>query len=242
MVFGVSLDDPASHRKFCDSLALSFPLLADTGGRAARSFGVFVDQYGGIAKRSMFAIDEAGKVEYVDESYDLKTSADFDALIAALGPTQAGAGKEDEEPLATELFSVDEYREDLEILASDEFEGRGINTRAERKTVEYLSEQLTKAGFSPGHGASFAQPVPLVSIAHTETSKLAFGDTALKRLDDFVVGTKRQQESLDAAGELVFAGYGCVAPEYRWDDFKGVDCTGKVLVVLVNDPPSVEGQ
>src|SRR5262249_27419118 len=101
----------------------------------ASQFGVFVDQYGGIAKRSTFVLDEKGVVAYVDDNWDLKSDADFQALLAALGPkpdTRHEKGKEPERD-AVELFSPDEFSRDLKTLSSDEFEGRGIGTRAERK-------------------------------------------------------------------------------------------------------------
>jgi len=238
MLFGVSLDGSESHRKFCDSLDLPFPLLADPDGRCARAFGVFADLHGGIAKRSMFVLDEEGVVAYVDESYDLKTDADLEALLAALGPKRAPERDRPDD----ELFPLAEYRADLATLASDEFEGRGVGTRGERRTVEYLAGKLAEAGFSPANGGSFSQPVPLVSVRKKAPPRLALGEAELRPLDDFVAMSRRQQPRVEAGGELLFAGYGCAAPDQKWDDFKGVDCAGKVLVVLVNDPPLADGR
>jgi Zn-dependent M28 family amino/carboxypeptidase len=238
----VSLDAGASHRKFCDSLGLPFPLLVDEGGKVARDWGVFLDAYGGIARRSVFVVDPKGVVTYVDAEYDVKTSAGMDKLFAALGPV------DDRETKSVDaLFSVDEYRDDLKALSSDEFEGRGIGSRGEKKTVDFLAAQLKSAGFSPGHGPSFVQPVPLVSMTMAQPPKLELGGKALRFLDDFVLFTHRQpasstEQKVAADGDLVFVGYGCTAPEEKWDDFKGVDVAGKVVVVLVNDPPLADGR
>jgi Zn-dependent M28 family amino/carboxypeptidase len=186
-------------------------------------------------------LDEKGNVAYVDENWDLKDDRDLQALLAALGPKLDDAERADAEE-AIDRFSPEEYARDLKTLSSDEYEGRGIGTRAERKTVEYLAGELAKAGFAPGHGESFMQPVPLVSIVQDEPPKLSLGDQSLAALDDFVARTHRQQKAIDASGELLFVGYGCTAPEFKWDDFKGVDCTGKVLVVLINDPSPADGR
>ncbi len=248
MVYGVALDGVASHRKFCDSLTLPFPLLVDEQGHASHDFGVFVDSYGGIARRTMFVVDASGKVAYVDDNYDLKTNADFDALLQALGPRPEAPPDEQalvtDPPLLTlEVLSGDAVRKDLQTLASDEFEGRGVGTRAERHTVDYLTAQLTDAGFAPGNGSSYVQQVPLMSITKEKPPKLELGKLGQRFLDDFVVMTRRQATpKLEVEGELLFVGYGCTAPEFQWDDFAGVDVAGKVIVVLVNDPPVADGR
>jgi Zn-dependent M28 family amino/carboxypeptidase len=248
MVFGVALDSVESHQKFCDSLTLPFQLLTDVEGRAARDFGVFVESYGGIARRSMVLVDDDGTLAHVDASYDLKSSADWDDLLAAMGPKPepppAARALVDAPPALTpELLVAEAVRKDVQTLSSDEFEGRGVGTRAERKTVEYLTEQLTAAGFSPGNGPSFVQQVPLVSVVKSKPPRLALGGASLRFLDDFVLMSRRQKTpELEAGGELVFVGYGCRAPEFAWDDYAGIDVKGKVVVCLVNDPPLADGR
>ncbi len=240
MVFGVALDGVESHRKFCDSLALPFQLLTDEEGRASRDFGVFLEAMGGIARRTMFLVGAGGKLDYVDEAYELKSDADWEALLAALGPRPEVPGAT---ALIPEKLDGEAIRKDLQKLASDEFEGRGVGTRAERFTVDYLVEQLTAAGFAPGNGPSFVQQVPLVSVQKAKSPQLELGKVPQRFLDDFVVMTRRQKEAaLKASGELVFVGYGCSAPEFRWDDYAGLDVKGKVVVCLVNDPPLADGR
>ena len=128
------------------------------------------------------------------------------------------------------------------VLSSDEFEGRLPGTKGEELTVAYLVDQFKKAGLKPGNtDGTYVQKVPLVGITPTP-APLVFAkgsqQLTLKWKDDVVAWTKHVAEvaSIEKS-ELVFVGYGVVAPEYNWDDYKGVDVKGKTLVMLVNDPP-----
>src|SRR3954462_14227893 len=127
-------------------------------------------------------------------------------------------------------------------LSSDEFEGRAPGTKGEELAVTYIADQFQKAGLKPGNtDGTYFQKVPLVGITPTP-APLAFTKGAqqqtLKWHDDVVAWTKHvaPSASIDNS-ELVFVGYGVVAPEFNWDDYKGVDMKGKTLVMLVNDPP-----
>jgi Zn-dependent M28 family amino/carboxypeptidase len=128
-------------------------------------------------------------------------------------------------------------------LASDAFEGRAPGTKGEDLTVAYLIDELRKMGLSPGSpDGSWVQKIPLVGATVEGSPTLTFrkGDEE-RRLawrDDYVAWTKRvvPRASLDAS-DMVFVGYGVQAPEFQWDDFKGVDVRGKTMVVLVGDPP-----
>jgi Zn-dependent M28 family amino/carboxypeptidase len=133
--------------------------------------------------------------------------------------------------------------EHTKVLASDAFEGRAPGTRGEELTVAYLTEQLRKIGLQPGNpDGTWVQKVPLVGTTVQGSPSLTFRKGAAERTlawrDDYVAWTKRVAEraALDAS-ELVFVGYGVQAPEFRWDDYKGVDVRGKTMVVLVGDPP-----
>src|SRR5215831_3168838 len=128
------------------------------------------------------------------------------------------------------------------VLSSDEFEGRAPGTKGEELTVSYLVDQFKKIGLKPGNtDGTYIQKVPLVGITPTP-APLVFAkgkeQLTLKWKDDVVAWTKHVADvaSLDKS-ELVFVGYGVVAPEYNWDDYKGVDVKGKTIVMLVNDPP-----
>jgi Zn-dependent M28 family amino/carboxypeptidase len=130
----------------------------------------------------------------------------------------------------------------IKTLSSDEFEGRAPGTKGEELTVAYLIDQFKKIGLKPGNtDGTYIQKVPLVGITPAPTSlvfKKGSDEKTLKWKDDVVAWTKHVAESasLDDS-ELVFVGYGVVAPEFDWDDYKGLDVKGKTLVMLVNDPP-----
>jgi Zn-dependent M28 family amino/carboxypeptidase len=133
--------------------------------------------------------------------------------------------------------------EHTKVLASDAFEGRAPGTKGEELTVAYLVEQLKKIGLQPGNpDGTWVQKVPLVGTTIQGSPSLTFRKGAAERTlawrEDYVAWTKRVAEraGLDAS-DLVFVGYGVQAPEYRWDDYKGVDLRGKTMVVLVGDPP-----
>ena len=127
-------------------------------------------------------------------------------------------------------------------LSSDEFEGRAPGSRGEELSVNYIADQFRKAGLKPGNtDGTYFQKVPLVGITPTP-APLVFKKGAqaqtLKWKDDVVAWTKHVADSAALDGsELVFVGYGVVAPEFDWDDYKGVDVKGKTIVMLVNDPP-----
>ncbi len=131
---------------------------------------------------------------------------------------------------------------DTKTLSSDEFEGRGPGTRGEEMAVTYLADQFKKVGLKPGNtDGTYFQKVPLVGITPAPASlvfKKGAHTQTLKWKDDVVAWTKHVAPSaaLDNS-ELVFVGYGVVAPEFNWDDYKGMDVKGKTLVMLVNDPP-----
>lgn len=139
-------------------------------------------------------------------------------------------------------FSEATYRRHIEVLSSDAFEGRAPGTAGEQKTLAYIEEQFKAAGLQPGNGRSFLQAVPVMEIKpHADEVMQLTGDggkaLTLRSLDDLVVWTKRPTptSALDKA-EVVYAGYGIVAPEYGWNDYAGLDVRGKLVLALVNDP------
>jgi hypothetical protein len=130
----------------------------------------------------------------------------------------------------------------IKTLSSDEFEGRGPGTKGEELTVAYLTDQFKKLGLKPGNtDGSYIQKVPLVGITPVPASltfKKGSDSKELKWKDDVVAWTKHVADSASVTdSDVVFVGYGVVAPEYNWNDYKGVDMKGKTLVMLVNDPP-----
>jgi Zn-dependent M28 family amino/carboxypeptidase len=130
----------------------------------------------------------------------------------------------------------------IATLASDEYEGRSPGTRGEALTLAYLVEQFDAMGLEPGNpDGTFLQRVPLVGITADPAMQLRLSRNGTQLApvygDDFVAWTTRVTEAVSVDAELVFAGYGVQAPEFYWDDFKGEDVRGKVIVVLINDPP-----
>jgi Zn-dependent M28 family amino/carboxypeptidase len=143
---------------------------------------------------------------------------------------------------ALKAISADSILSHIKKLASDEFEGRAPGSKGEELTVKYLTEQFRALGLAPGNpDGTYVQKVPLVEITADPKMKLEFSGAAAKiepkYQDDYVAWTKRVTASAAMDAELIFVGYGVQAPEFQWDDFKGVDVKGKVIVVLVNDPP-----
>jgi Zn-dependent M28 family amino/carboxypeptidase len=131
----------------------------------------------------------------------------------------------------------------ITTISSDKFQGRAPGTVGEDITVGYLEMKFKELGLAPGNpDGTYIQKVPLVGITGSEAKPLTFtkgGDTGtLKWKDEVVAWSKHVAAgaSIDKS-DVVFAGYGVEAPEYGWDDFKGVDVKGKTIIVLVNDPP-----
>lgn len=138
-------------------------------------------------------------------------------------------------------ISKDSYIEHIKTLSSDEFEGRMPFTEGEKKTITYIKDQFEQLGLKPGNKESFFQEVPMVEISSTPPKTLTItgekGELSLSYLDDFVMGSRRQNDLVEVNdSELVFAGFGIVAPEYNWNDYEGLDVKGKTVIVMVNDP------
>lgn len=140
-------------------------------------------------------------------------------------------------------FDVQRISRDIQTLSSDAFEGRGPATPAEAKSIAYIAQQMKAAGLQPaGDKGSWYQDVPLLKSDIVGTPQLSITSAGTKRAltqgeEIAVRAALTGQRSVAIAGApLVFVGYGVKAPERNWDDFKGVDLKGKIMVVLVNDP------
>ncbi|HLJ17822.1 MAG TPA: hypothetical protein VKV15_25215, partial [Bryobacteraceae bacterium] len=134
-------------------------------------------------------------------------------------------------------------RPHVKFLASDLLEGRGVGTRGGQLATEYLATQLELIGAKPaGANGSYFQSVPLVGVETEPDAQLTATSGArsvtLHWLDDFVGVSDRQQPGSDFDAEAIFVGHGIEAPEFHWDDYKGVDVRGKVLIMFTNEPPS----
>ena len=129
----------------------------------------------------------------------------------------------------------------VKALASDQMEGRAPGSIGEDRTVGYLVDQFKMMGLKPGNpDGTYIQSVPLIAFLGKPTAWLTAGGRRVDLTfpDDYVAVSRRGQAEVSVTNsELVFVGYGVVAPEFGWDDYKGVDVRGKTLVMLIGDPP-----
>jgi Zn-dependent M28 family amino/carboxypeptidase len=136
----------------------------------------------------------------------------------------------------------------VKFLSDDLLEGRGTGARGGELAARYIASQLESSGVKGAVNGSFFQPVSLVGVKADPNTKLTISSRsdkeAFKFADDFVAFTGAQTEEVDVDTDLVFVGYGINAPEQRWNDYKGDanDYRGKILVMLVNDPPATPAE
>ncbi|MES1161317.1 MAG: M28 family metallopeptidase, partial [Bacteroidota bacterium] len=154
-------------------------------------------------------------------------------------PAQPAGASADSSGIAS--LNKDSLAAHIQVLASDSFQGRRPFTTGETRTVDYLTTSFARLGLEPGNGAAFTQDVPMVEISPIGTPTLKVtspkGNIELQSLKDFVLWTERPDSiaTLDK-DDVVFAGFGVVAPEYNWNDYAGLDVKGKTVIVMVNDP------
>jgi Zn-dependent M28 family amino/carboxypeptidase len=156
------------------------------------------------------------------------------------GPAAVSAA----EKAAWSQINQDRLLARIKVLSSDEFEGRAPASEGETRTISFVEKEFKDAGLEPGNpDGTYVQKVPLIGITPDPNMQLTFTDTISKKQrtlnygSDFMAWTKREAPSVSMNSDMIFVGYGVVAPEFNWDDYKGVDVSGKVLVMLVNDPP-----
>ncbi len=162
-------------------------------------------------------------------------------VLAAAGLLSACAGAVHRLPPPSTDIDETAYRNHVRVLASDDFQGRKPGTPGEEKTVAYLVEQFRKLGLKPGNGESFLQQVPMVESVAGADASLSFagrnGTVPLAYRKDMVIWSKRGLPQAELRhSELVFVGYGIVAPEYAWNDYADIDVHGKTVIVLIGDP------
>jgi Zn-dependent M28 family amino/carboxypeptidase len=143
-------------------------------------------------------------------------------------------------------MSIPAIRANLRFLSSDLLEGRAPATRGGSLAEHFIAAQLESYGVEPGMDSSYFQKVPIdVVTANPATIKVTASGKAnanLHSTGDVVVWAGSATPRSEARGEVVFVGYGATAPEYKWDDFKGTNLKGKILLVLVNDPPATQAE
>ena len=162
------------------------------------------------------------------------------ALLLAAGATALGQVV----PQDPQQAAADRMLAHIRVLSSDEFEGRAPGTDGENKAVAYMQGEYMKLGLQPGNpDGTYIQKVPLLGGVSTTQAHFDIGGTTITPawINDYVAVTRHEEADVEVKDSgIVFVGYGVVAPEYGWDDFKGVDVRGKTVVMLINDPPVVD--
>jgi Zn-dependent M28 family amino/carboxypeptidase len=158
-------------------------------------------------------------------------------VLALLGLSAAASAGSDDVEKALRAIAPAGIRQTIAALSSDDFEGREPGGHGEEMTVAYITGQFRKIGLAPGNpDGSYVQAVPLTG--HLSHPEARLGSARIATPEDYVAFSYlRQPEVTVEESELVFVGYGVIAPEYGWDDYKGTDLKGKTLVMLINDPP-----
>ncbi len=166
------------------------------------------------------------------------------AALLALGLTACKPAVTTDAPtVKPPVASAAEIGRRIERLASDEFEGRAPGTKGGQAASQYVADEMKAAGLIPmGENGTYFQAVELTASTLSPSSKMAISQNGKNILsasdaETSVFWTKRLDENISVTdSELVFVGYGITAPEYDWDDYAGIDVTGKTVVILVNDP------
>jgi len=166
------------------------------------------------------------------------------AILIALSFVKIGFAADSETDRlkpALDAITADGLLAHIKMLASDEFEGRAPGSKGEELSIKYIADQFKTIGLIPGNpDGSYFQEVPLAGITSAPTASFVVGGqtTTLNYPDDYVASSARLQEQIKVDNsDIVFVGYGIVAPEYGWNDYKDVDVRGKTLLMLINDPP-----
>jgi len=170
------------------------------------------------------------------------------AVIAALAIAAPLAAQEIPAAVKKEMsdFRPEALAAHDKFLASDLLEGRGPGTRGDELAMDYIAAQFQSYGLQPaGDRGSYFQKVPLIGVTmDASKSSVTFAKPGapavgpLKHLEQFVATDQSQTTDSPLDSEIVFVGHGVIAPEYRWDDYKGLDVAGRTLVMLVDDPPA----
>ena len=175
----------------------------------------------------------------------------FSGLLAIVATVLAACGAEPpmevlDNPLSglsaldtTEVEAI--LHQHIAVLASDEYEGRAPATPGEEKTISYLQREFSALGIQPGNGDSYFQSVSVTETTTASDAVLMLEGSdyqvALSYGDQMMVSSQQQIPAISVLdSELIFVGYGVVAPERSWNDYAGIDVTDKTVVILVNDP------
>jgi hypothetical protein len=162
-------------------------------------------------------------------------------FVCALGAGFAGGPEVQRLKPALDAITPDQMLVNIKVLASDQFEGRAPGSKGEELSVKYISDQFKQIGLKPGNPTgTYFQEVPLAGFSTTPSASFVVNGQAmpLNYPDDDVASSARLRDEIKVDNsDIVFVGYGIVAPEFGWDDYKEVDVRGKTILMLINDPP-----
>jgi len=162
-------------------------------------------------------------------------------VLSCSGEKKEPVAKTEDLKSVASAITADDLLGRIRVLASDAFEGRAPGTRGETLTLNYLISELKKTGLSPGNpDGSYVQNVRLAAIKGNPSVTFSAGSQTLhpEYPEDYVAVSRHSRRDVTIKdSDLVFVGYGIVAPEFEWDDYKGVDVKGKTVLMLINDPP-----
>jgi Zn-dependent M28 family amino/carboxypeptidase len=166
-----------------------------------------------------------------------KVMSENRALLSELGDADLAAAQIEEGKL----------RAHIKFLSDDLLEGRGPGSRGGMLAAKYIAAQFEALGLEPAAAnRSYFQHVQMIGSRPDPSTKLTIknnaGDSELKFGDDFVGGTDLEQTEIPVGGDIIFVGYGVSAPENNWDDYKGLDVRGKIVMIMVNDPPATPSE
>jgi Zn-dependent M28 family amino/carboxypeptidase len=162
-------------------------------------------------------------------------------VMVAIALLQSCSQPAGENKTSGSIFNRDSLANHIIMLASDSFQGRKPFTLGETRTLAYMENQFRAVGLEAGNSGSYLQSVPMVQISLDADSVMKVespnGNFVLHHTDDYVMSTQYTDSVISLnKDELIFAGYGVVAPEYKWNDYAGIDVKGKIVLVMVNDP------
>jgi hypothetical protein len=168
------------------------------------------------------------------------------AILTDFSPQISKAPSELDPTLLNNLDSVT-VRNHLMVISHDSLEGRAPGTIGEQRTIRYIKDVFQKAGLEPAFGESFTQDVPLIATRVKGEPQLWFNHDdgtrqELTFVNDYRVFTDTEQTDIQTRGEVVFAGHGITAPEFTWDDYSGIDVSGKVVMVFDGEPMATEAE
>ena len=171
----------------------------------------------------------------------MKTTRPLLAILLAPTMSILAGSLDDKLKPGLDAITPDGMLAHIKVLSSDEFEGRSPGTKGEDLSIKYIADQFRAIGLKPGNpDGSYFQEVPLAGIKSDPQMTFAVAGKPpmeLKYPDDFVATSARLQPEIKIDNsDLVFVGYGVVAPEYGWDDYKEVDVRGKAILMLIGDP------